>query len=141
MVYANRAIDAGDFFQSIGRYIGDEDLEVWPVVRKITETIRKYDTPMLFKQFGRKKFKDERMFLQKVEEAYIREDIRPYIDKYVAQVLDELTEAGCPLFLKTSRLDNFYIRSFAGIVEIRKDRGVYPLYFAFDRWRKDLLSQ
>lgn len=49
---------------------------------------------MLFKQFGRKKFKDERMFLQKVEEAYIREDIRPYIDKYVAQVLDELTEAG-----------------------------------------------
>ena len=88
MVYANRAIDAGDFFQSIGRYIGDEDLEVWPVVRKITETIRKYDTPMLFKQFGRKKFKDERMFLQKVEEAYIREDIRPYIDKYVAQVLD-----------------------------------------------------
>lgn len=48
---------------------------------------RKYDTPMLFKQFGRKKFKDERMFLQKVEEAYIREDIRPYIDKYVAQVL------------------------------------------------------
>ena len=26
MVYANRAIDAGDFFQSIGRYIGDEDL-------------------------------------------------------------------------------------------------------------------
>ena len=33
MVYANRAIDAGDFFQSIGRYIGDEDLEVWPVVR------------------------------------------------------------------------------------------------------------
>ena len=65
MVYANRAIDAGDFFQSIGRYIGDEDLEVWPVVRKITETIRKYDTPMLFKQFGRKKFKDERMFLQK----------------------------------------------------------------------------
>ena len=108
MVYANRAIDAGDFFQSIGRYIGDEDLEVWPVVRKITETIRKYDTPMLFKQFGRKKFKDERMFLQKVEEAYIREDIRPYIDKYVAQVLDELTEAGCPLFLKTSRLDNFY---------------------------------
>ena len=42
MVYANRAIDAGDFFQSIGRYIGDEDLEVWPVVRKITETIRKY---------------------------------------------------------------------------------------------------
>ena len=108
MVYANRAIDAGDFFQSIGRYIGDEDLEVWPVVRKITETIRKYDTSMLFKQFGRKKFKDERMFLQKVEEAYIREDIRPYIDKYVAQVLDELTEAGCPLFLKTSRLDNFY---------------------------------
>ena len=97
MVYANRAIDAGD-----------EDLEVWPVVRKITETIRKYDTPMLFKQFGRKKFKDERMFLQKVEEAYIREDIRPYIDKYVAQVLDELTEAGCPLFLKTSRFDNFY---------------------------------
>ena len=50
MVYANRAIDAGDFFQSIGRYIGDEDLEVWPVVRKITETIRKYDTPMLWKK-------------------------------------------------------------------------------------------
>lgn len=108
MVYANRAIDAGDFFQSTGRYIGDEDLEVWPVVKKITETIRKYDTPMLFKQFGRKKYKDERMFLQKVEETYIREDIRPYIDKYVAQVLDELTEAGFPLFLKTSRLDNFY---------------------------------
>lgn len=48
MVYANRAIDAGDFFQSIGRYIGDEDLEVWPVVRKITETIRKYRYPYAF---------------------------------------------------------------------------------------------
>ena len=88
MVYANRAIDAGDFFQSIGRYIGDEDLEVWPVVRKITETIRKYDTPMLFKQFGRKKFKDERMFLQKVEETYFSEYISNNIEKNVSQIQD-----------------------------------------------------
>ncbi len=76
-------------------------------------------------------------------------DIRPYIDKYVAQVLDELTEAGCPLFLKTSRLDNFYknqrlmLKSvpLRALLKFERTGEFYPLYFAFDRWRKDLLSQ
>lgn len=108
MIFANWVADAGDFFQSKGRYVGDEEMEVLPVVRQIAGIIRKYDVSVLFRQFGRKKFKDERLFLQKVEEAYVREEIRPYIEKYVVQVLDELTKNGIPLFLKGSRLDNFY---------------------------------
>lgn len=107
MIFANRAMDAGDFFQSTGRYMG-EDLEVSPVVKEITALTLKYDTPGLFRQYGRKKYKDEREFLLKVEEEYIRESIRPGIETWVARVIDALADAGFPLFLKNSRLDNFY---------------------------------
>lgn len=108
LVYANRAQDAGDFFLTTGRYSGGEEEEALPVVKKIATITRKYETSVLYQQFGRKKYKDEREFLQKTEEAYIREFIRPYIEKYVALVLDELTDAGFPLFLRGTRLDNFY---------------------------------
>ena len=108
MVYASPAKDAGDFFLTSGRYTGEEDLEVLPAVKKIAEMIRKYDSSALYRQFGRKKYKDERLFWQKVDEVYIREHIQPYIEKYVAQVLDELTVAGLPLFMRGNRLDNFY---------------------------------
>lgn len=108
MIFANRATDAGDFFLSTGRYFGTEEIEVLPVIKQITEITQKYDIPALFRQFGRKTYKDERIFLQKVEESYIREHIRPYIEKLVARVIDELGEAGFPVFLKGSRLDNFY---------------------------------
>ncbi len=108
MVYAYRATDAADFFQSHGRYTGTEEGEVAPVIVPIIEMIRKYDTQTIFQQFGKKKYKDERMFLQKIERSYIQEEIRPYIEKYVARVLDELTQAGYPLFFKGGRLDNFY---------------------------------
>ena len=107
MIFANRATDAGDFFQSTGRYMG-EDLDVPAVVKEITVLTLKYDTPALFRQFGRKKYKDEREFLLKVEEEYIRESIRPGIETWVARVIDALADAGFPLFLKNSRLDNFY---------------------------------
>lgn len=108
MVYANRAADVGDFFLSSGRYSGSEEIEVLPVVKDIAGMIRKYDTSVLFHQFGRKRYKDERDFLQKVDEAYIHEFVRPYIEKHVAGVLDELADAGFALFQKGSRLDNFY---------------------------------
>lgn len=108
MVYASPAKDAGDFFLTSGRYTGEEDIEVLPAVKKIAALIRKYDSSALYRQFGRKKYKDERLFLQKTDEAYIREHIQPYIEKYVAQVLDELTVSGLPLFMRGSRLDNFY---------------------------------
>lgn len=107
MIYANRAVDAGDFFQSMGRYSGEE-LEVPARVREIVPLIQKYDTPALYRQFGRKKYKDEREFLLKVEEEYIRETIRPYLELQVAHVIDALADSGFPLFLKGSRLDNFY---------------------------------
>ena len=107
MIFANRATDAGDFFQSTGRYMG-EDLDVPAVVKEITVLTLKYDTPALFRQFGRKKYKDEREFLLKVEEEYIRESIRPGIETWVARVIDALADAGFPLFPKNSRLDNFY---------------------------------
>lgn len=108
VVYASPAKDAGDFFLTSGRYTGEEDIEVLPAVKKIAAIIRKYDSSALYQQFGRKKYKDERLFLQKVDEDYIRMHIQPYIEKYVAQVLDELTAAGLPLFMRGSRLDNFY---------------------------------
>lgn len=108
VVYASPAKDAGDFFLTSGRYTGEEDIEVLPAVKKIAAIIRKYDSSALYQQFGRKKYKDERLFLQKVDEDYIRIHIQPYIEKYVAQVLDELTVAGLPLFMRGSRLDNFY---------------------------------
>lgn len=107
MIYANSARDAGDFFQNAGRYSGGGE-DVPPVIKKITAVIQKYSTSELFRQFGRKRYKDERDFLQKVDEEYVRTDIRPYIEKYVALVLDELAEAGLPVFLKGGRLDNFY---------------------------------
>ena len=108
MIFANHATDAGDFFLSTGRYFGTEDIEVFPVVKRISEITQKYDIPALFRQFGRKTYKDERIFLQKVDENYVHEHIRPYIEKLVARVIDELGEAGLPVFLKGSRLDNFY---------------------------------
>lgn len=108
MVYASPAKDAGDFFLTSGRYTGEEDMEVLPAVKKIAALIRKYDSSALYQQFGRKKYKDERLFLQKTDEAYIREHIQPYIEKYVARVLDELTASGLPLFMRGNRLDNFY---------------------------------
>lgn len=107
VVYASHATDNGDFFLITGR-CSEEEAEVSPVVKNIIQTIRKYEGPGLFRQFGRKRYKDEREFLLKVEEQYIREDIRPYIEKYTAQVLDELAEAGLPLFQRGSRLENFY---------------------------------
>lgn len=107
LVYASRATDAGDFFLTTGRYSGEEG-EVLPVVRKVAQLTKKYDSPDLFAHFGRKRYKDEREFLQKVDELYVREEIRPYIEKYVAQVLDELTDAALPLFVRGNRLDNFY---------------------------------
>lgn len=96
------------FFLTSGRYTGEEDMEVLPAVKKIAALIRKYDSSALYQQFGRKKYKDERLFLQKTDEAYIREHIQPYIEKYVARVLDELTASGLPLFMRGNRLDNFY---------------------------------
>lgn len=108
MVYANYAKDSGDFFLTTGRYSGDEEGEVAPMVKKIAAIVRKYDSSVLFQQFGRKKYKDERDFLQKTDETYIRENIRPYIEKYVASALDELTDGGFPLFTRGGRLDNFY---------------------------------
>lgn len=108
VVYASPAKDAGDFFLTSGRYTGKEDIEVIPAVKKIATLIRKYDSSVLYQQFGRKKYKDERLFLQKVNDVYIREHIQPYIEKYVAQVLDELTVAGLSLFMRGNRLDNFY---------------------------------
>lgn len=108
MVYANKAMDAGEYFLSMGRYAGEEECCYPSVVRDILGLIKKYDSPALYTQFGRKRYKDERHFLRGVEEEYIREDIKPYIEKQVARVLDELTEAGLPLFVKGSRLDNFY---------------------------------
>lgn len=107
MVFANRATDAGDFFQSTGRYMGEE-LDVQPEAREVALSILKYDTPALFRRFGRKKYKDEREFLLKVDEEYIREYVRPYIETEVARVIDALTEARLQLYLKNSRLDNFY---------------------------------
>lgn len=108
MVHANRATDAGEFFQSIGRYNGEEEPEVSPLVKELNEIMLKYDTSALFRQFGWKKYKDERDFLLKVDDAYIHDFIRPYIEKLVAQVIDRLVHAGYPLFLKNNRLDNFY---------------------------------
>lgn len=108
MAYANYAEDSGDFFLTTGRYSGEGESEVTPVVKKIAAIVRKYDSSVLFQQFGRKKYKDERDFLQKADETYIRECIRPYIEKYVALVLDELTDGGVPLFIRGGRLDNFY---------------------------------
>lgn len=107
MVFANRAMDAGDFFQSTGRYMGEE-LDVQPAAKEVALSILKYDTPSLFRRFGRKKYKDERDFLLKVDEEYISGFVRPYIEAQVAQVIDALTEARLPLYLKNSRLDNFY---------------------------------
>lgn len=107
MIFANRAEDAGDFFQLTGRYTGGESEEPG-VLKEILPLILKYDTPALFRQFGRKKYKDERDFLQKVDGEYIREFIRPYIELQVARVIDILADAGFPLFLKGSRLDNLY---------------------------------
>lgn len=107
MVYANRATDEGDYFLSVGRYAG-ESIEVFPVINKIVRLIAKYDARAIYRQFGHKKYKDERDFFRKVEKGYIRDLIRPYIEKQVAQVIDELTETGFPLFLKVNRLDNFY---------------------------------
>lgn len=108
MVYASPAMDAGDFFLTTGRFTGDEEGDVPSQVRKIAAIIRKYDTSVLYQQFGRKKYKDERLFLQKVDDEYIRDSIQPYIGKYVARVLDELTDAGFPLYMRGNRLDNFY---------------------------------
>lgn len=48
MVYAYRATDAADFFQSHGRYTGTEEGEVAPVIVPIIEMIRKYDTRTIF---------------------------------------------------------------------------------------------
>ncbi len=107
MIYANRATDAGDFFQSMGRYMGEE-IRNPAVVKEIFPLLQKYDTPALYRRFGKKKYKDEREFLQKAEDSYIREEIRPYIELQVAHVIDMLADSGCPLFLKGSRLDNFY---------------------------------
>lgn len=107
MIFANQATDAGEFFQSTGRYAGGNP-EVSGLVHKLMPLISKYDTPAIFHQFGRKKYKDEREFLAKVDEGSIRELIRPYIEKQVAQVIDLLAENGYPLFLKNNRLDNFY---------------------------------
>ena len=107
MIYANKVTDAGDFFQSTGRYMG-EDPDVPAVVKEVMPLILKYDTPSLYHQFGRKRYKDEREFLQKAEEEYIRESIHPYIEGLVARIIDCLSDGGFPVFLKGSRLDNFY---------------------------------
>lgn len=107
MVFANRVEDMGDFFQSTGRYTG-ENIEVHPVVEEVLPYMMKYDIPSLFHQFGRKKYKDERDFLQRIEEGYIRENIRPYIDSYVVRIIDRLADAGFPVFRKSGRLDNYY---------------------------------
>lgn len=107
IVFANLATDAGDFFLATGRYWGGNP-DAPAVVKEIVPLIQKYDLPALFRQFGRKKYKDEREFLLKVEEEYIREFIRPYIEKWVVRVIDSLADAGFPLFMKGGRLDNFY---------------------------------
>lgn len=107
MIFANKAVDAGDFFQSIGRYSGEDPVNP-AVFREVIPLIQKYDTPALYRQYGKKKYKDEREFLLKVEEGYIREVIRPAIESQVARVIDALSDSGFPLFLKSNRLDNFY---------------------------------
>ena len=58
MIYANRATDAGDFFQSMGRYTGEE-IRNPAVVKEIFPLLQKYDTPALYRRFGKKKYKDE----------------------------------------------------------------------------------
>ncbi len=107
VIFACQAIDAGDFFQSTGRYSGGHP-EVPSGVEEIMPLIAKYDAPALFRLFGRKKYKDERDFLAKVDEAYIGEYIRPYIGNLVAAITYKLAADGFPLFLNNSRLDNFY---------------------------------
>lgn len=120
LVYADRAMDSGDYFLIMGRYAG-EDLDILPAVREITRLIAKYDTQALFQQFGRKKYKDEREFLLKVDEDYIRQFIRPFVEKYVAQVIDGLGELGVPLFMRGNRLENLYKeqRLISTVVPIR----------------------
>lgn len=107
LVYANRAVDHGDFFQVAGRYSGGLP-DVPQVVEEVMPLITAYESSSLFHRFGKKEYKDERDFLQHVSDTIIRENIRPYIEKSVVQVLDTLADAGFPLFLKNSRLDNYY---------------------------------
>ena len=120
MVHARRAEDKGNFFQAMGRYLGSGE-ELPEAMRQAVALEGKYANSELFRLFGRKAFRDERDFLQRVELNDIRLYIRPHIEKLVARILDTLVDFGCPLYMQDSRWDNFYAEDRLALrpVEVR----------------------
>ena len=120
MVHARRAEDKGNFFQATGRYLGNGE-ELPEAMRQAVALEGKYANSELFRLFGRKAFRDERDFLQRVELNDIRLYIRPHIEKLVARILDTLVDFGCPLYMQDSRWDNFYAEDRLALrpVEVR----------------------
>ncbi|MCC8173852.1 MAG: hypothetical protein LIO65_05595, partial [Odoribacter sp.] len=86
VIFPYRAEEKGEFYLVHGRYTGEKEEGISPEIRKITALCKKYDSEGLYKYFGRKRYKDERSFVLNETDAYIQENIKPYIEKYVSLV-------------------------------------------------------
>ncbi len=94
------------------------------VQKKIVTLADEYSETQIRKTFGNPKITNNSQFLHKLDPAFVQENIRPYIDRRIAAILDLCIDGGIRVYKKQENLSSIFPTDEA-IVSARKIRAVF----------------
>ncbi|MDA3883790.1 MAG: DEAD/DEAH box helicase [Bacteroidales bacterium] len=68
--------------------------------KKLIKLIAEYDEKKLFHKFSKRKKDTQKNFLEKIDQNYFKEEIRPYIEKNMAECVFLIKEHSIPFYLE-----------------------------------------
>ncbi len=124
--------EAGKDFFTPGEYVQNDDStaayqRLSPMQREVVHLIDEYSDRNLHRVFSKKK--TVKQFLDSVEEEFIRDHIRPYIEKRLYQILEVARENRISLFVKEKSTRNIFPEDF---ISMEKHPASPVFSFTFD---------
>lgn len=90
-----------DFFEPTDYLLLESVNDKTPVFQKqIISTIAKYDEKQLFSKFAKRKKDNQKDFLEKIEKTYFQDEIRPYIEKHMAECIPYIRKNSVPFYIR-----------------------------------------
>lgn len=105
VVYPCCVTDSGEFYSYKGKYTDNGELS--EEGRRILHLCDRCEIASLYDSFGRKKYKTEREFTEKMS-GQVLDAVKSFVAKTVAEIIRRLASRNTALFLRESRLQSIY---------------------------------
>lgn len=124
--------EAGKEFFTPGEYVQNDDStgaykRLSPMQREVVRLIDEYNDRKLHKLFSRKN--TVKQFQDSVTPEFIRDHVRPYIEKHLYQILEVARDMRIPVFVKDKSSRNIFPEDF---ITIEKNPASPVFNFLFD---------